>query len=136
MLNNFFKTIESEMLLDIAQNGLRIKEVEVGVRYDVGQPARHPIHHSVRVLMKCYTIWREKAPLLLRDSWIAIPVGVTMGMESLHAFSQGQALEFLSMLMMIFITLVGMFMAFTGIILHSMSKLLHEFKKASITPYR
>ena len=49
--------IESEMLIDAARKGLRIKEVEIGVRNDVGRPKTHPtkthsIHYGIRVPMK------------------------------------------------------------------------------------
>jgi hypothetical protein len=44
--------IESEMLADAAAAGLRIKEVEIGVRYDVGSSSEHPVAHGVRVLIK------------------------------------------------------------------------------------
>ena len=131
-------SIESEMLLDAAQNGLRIKEVEIGVRYDVGQPTYHPIHHGVRVLMTVLHDMELRRPLyyFVIPGLLFLSVGVTMGLGSLNAFSQGEALDFVPTLLMVFITLVGVFMAFTGIILHSMSKLLHEFKKASTIPHR
>jgi glycosyltransferase involved in cell wall biosynthesis len=37
--------IESEMLADAANAGLRIKEVEIGVRYDVEGSSEHPVSH-------------------------------------------------------------------------------------------
>jgi len=43
-------TIDSEMLMDAANGQLRIKEVEVGVRYDVGLSSKHPVSHGVEVL--------------------------------------------------------------------------------------
>ena len=44
--------IESEMLADVANAGLRIKEVEVGVRYDVDCSTENPVSHGVRVLLR------------------------------------------------------------------------------------
>jgi glycosyltransferase involved in cell wall biosynthesis len=44
--------IESEMLADAAAAGLRIQEVEIGVRYDVDGSSEHPVAHGVRVLVK------------------------------------------------------------------------------------
>ena len=43
--------IESEMLADAAKAELRVKEVEIGVRYDVDCSTEHPVSHGVRVLM-------------------------------------------------------------------------------------
>ena len=44
--------IESEMLVDAALAKLRVKEVEIGVRYDVDSSTKHPVSHGVRVLVK------------------------------------------------------------------------------------
>lgn len=44
--------VESEMLSDAAEAGLRIVEVEVGVRYDVDGSTRNPISHGVSVLLR------------------------------------------------------------------------------------
>ena len=41
--------IESEMLMDAAKVGLRIVEVEIGVRYDVDCSTEHPVSHGVLV---------------------------------------------------------------------------------------
>jgi len=43
--------IESEMLADAAKAGLRVQEVEIGVRYDVDCSTEHPVSHGVRVLV-------------------------------------------------------------------------------------
>jgi glycosyltransferase involved in cell wall biosynthesis len=45
-------SIESEMITDIANNGFKIKEVEIGVRYDVDGSTKNPVSHGVGVLMK------------------------------------------------------------------------------------
>jgi hypothetical protein len=44
--------IESEMPADAAAAGLRLREVEIGVRYDVAGSSEHPVTHGVRVLGK------------------------------------------------------------------------------------
>ncbi|WP_292475932.1 hypothetical protein [Methanothrix sp.] len=43
--------LESEMLADAAAAGLRIQEVEIGVRYDVNGSSENPVAHGVRVLV-------------------------------------------------------------------------------------
>ena len=58
--------IESEMLADAAQAGLRVQEVEIGVRYDVKGSKEHPVSHGVRVLVKVlHDIELAPAALLL-----------------------------------------------------------------------
>jgi glycosyltransferase involved in cell wall biosynthesis len=45
-------SIESEMIRDVAKNGFQIKEVGIGVRYDVNGSTKNPISHGMGVLMK------------------------------------------------------------------------------------
>lgn len=44
--------IESEMIKDVSNNGFKIKEVEIGVRYDVKSSTKNPVSHGVGVLMR------------------------------------------------------------------------------------
>jgi glycosyltransferase involved in cell wall biosynthesis len=43
--------IESEMLADAGNAGLRIKEVGIGVRYDVDGSTKKPVYHGLEVLL-------------------------------------------------------------------------------------
>ncbi len=43
--------IESEMLADAGSAGLRIKEVSIGVRYDVDGSTKKPVSHGLEVLL-------------------------------------------------------------------------------------
>jgi glycosyltransferase involved in cell wall biosynthesis len=43
--------IESEMLADAGNAGIRIKEVEIGVRYDVDGSTKKPVSHGLEVLL-------------------------------------------------------------------------------------
>jgi glycosyltransferase involved in cell wall biosynthesis len=45
-------SIESEMIMDIANNDFKFKEVEIGVRYDVGSSTKNPVSHGFGVLMR------------------------------------------------------------------------------------
>jgi hypothetical protein len=55
--------------------------------------------------------------------------GMGLGLKFLQDFYHGESLQFGPTLLMILLTLVGTFMTFTGIILHSMSRLISESKK-------
>ena len=55
-------------------------------------------------------------------------VGVGMGLDFLRVFYHGGSLAYGPTLLMILLTLVGSFLAMTGIILHSISKMMNEFK--------
>jgi len=123
--------IESEMLADAAAAGLRIKEVEIGVRYDVDGSSENPVAHGVRILVKILRDMELRRPLyyFTLPGMIMATVGIGMGLDFLRNFYHGGSLQYGPTLLMILLTLIGSFMALTGIILHSISILLAESKK-------
>jgi hypothetical protein len=54
--------------------------------------------------------------------------GILMGLEFLRVFVHGGSLQYGPTLLMVMLTLVGSFMALTGIILHSISRIVYECK--------
>lgn len=120
--------IESEMLVDAANAGLRIKEVEIGVRYDVGCSSENPICHGVKILVKVLHDIELNRPLyyFTAPGIVMCVVGIGLGLDFLRVFYHGGSLQFGPTLLMIMLTLVGSFMAFTGIILHSISRMISE----------
>ena len=55
--------IESEMLADAGKAGIRIKEVEIGVRYDVECSTENPVSHGLKVLLKVLKDMEFNKPL-------------------------------------------------------------------------
>ena len=110
--------IESEMLADAAAAGLRIQEVEIGVRYDVGNSSEHPVAHGVRVLVKVLHDMELRRPLY----YFTVPgllmagAGIFMGLDFLQTFYRGGSLYYGPVLFMMMLTLIGSFMALTGVI--------------------
>ena len=122
--------IESEMLADAAAAGLRIKEVEIGVRYDVNCSSENPVTHGLRVLLKILQDMELRRPLyyFTAPGLLMAGIGIIMGFEFLRIFAHGGSLQYGPTLLMVLLTLVGSFMALTGIILHSISRMMHELK--------
>ncbi len=120
--------IESEMLIDAANAGLRMKEVEIGVRYDVNCSTENPVVHGVKVLVKVLQDMELNRPLyyFTAPGIIFSVVGIGMGLSFLEDFYRGGTLMFGPTLLMMVLTLVGSFMAFTGVILHTISRLIKE----------
>jgi glycosyltransferase involved in cell wall biosynthesis len=56
--------IDSEMIIDAANAHLRIKEVSVSVRYDVGASSKNPILHGVQVLVGVLRNIEFRKPML------------------------------------------------------------------------
>ncbi len=118
-------SIESEMLSDAAGAGLIIKEVDVGVRYDVDCNTENPIYHGLKVLINILQDMEFNKPLyyFTVPGMILFTIGIYMGLRFLQVFYNGGGLYFGPTLLMILVTLVGLFMSFSGIILHAISRL-------------
>ena len=124
--------IESEMLADAGSAGLRIAEVEIGVRYDVDCSTEHPIKHGLEVLLMVLKDIEFNKPLY----YLTVPGavlgigGLIMGVSFLQDFTLGKSLNFGPTMIMILFIIVGSFMALTGILLHSIAAILRETKTA------
>ncbi len=120
--------IESEMLMDAANAGFKVKEVEIGVRYDVDGSSEHPLSHGIRVLVSVLHDMELNRPLyyFTVPGLVFAAAGLFLGLQFLQDFYMGGNLNFGPTLLMILLTLVGSFMAFTGIILHAISRMINE----------
>ena len=118
--------IESEMIAEASEAGFRIVEVPIGVRYDVNGSKKNPVTHGVGVLVKILQDIEFNRPLwyFTFPGLIMIIIGLFSGLiffgQYLNHSSSSLAATTLSALLAI----GGTFIAFTGIILHSMSKMI------------
>lgn len=122
--------IESEMLADAGRYGLRVKEVPIGVRYDVDGSTENPVKHGLTVLLKIIKDMEYNKPLyyFTLPGFLLGVGGFYMGLNFLRNFFLGGGLNFGPTMLMILLTLVGVFMSFTGILLHSISCLIMHLK--------
>jgi len=122
--------IESEMLADAGKSGLRIKEVEIGVRYDVNCSTLSPFKHGLQVLMQILTDIELNKPIycFTLPGTILVLIGLFMGTRFLQTFAMGEGLNFGPTMLMVLFIVIGTFMAFTGILLHSISSLIKNGK--------
>ncbi|MGB9980660.1 glycosyltransferase family 2 protein, partial [Methanobacterium sp.] len=126
--------IESEMLTDASNVGLRVKEVEIGVRYDVDSSTKNPVSHGVSVLIKIINDLQFQRPLF----YFALPggvitlLGLVLGLlffGDYLAMSSSNIAPFSSYslaptILAIMITFAGGFLILTGILLDSMGKMI------------
>ncbi|AKB76639.1 dolichyl-phosphate beta-D-mannosyltransferase related protein [Methanosarcina horonobensis HB-1 = JCM 15518] len=115
--------IESEMLADAGRFGLKIKEVEIGVRYDVDCSTISPVKHGLGVLVMVLKDVEFKRPLYFftAPGIVLDAGGLIMGVMFLHNFTLGTGLYFGPTVLMVLLIIVGTFMTLTGILLHSVS---------------
>lgn len=121
-------SIDSEMLMDAANAQLRIKEVDVGVRYDVGRSSEHPVSHGLQVLMGVLRTIEFKSPLLAFTvpGLIVVAVAAGIAVFIVQAYFVVGKVVLGPTLLMLLLMIVGTFLVFTGIILHSVSALTNS----------
>ena len=132
--------IESEMLMDAANAGLRIKEVEIGVRYDVDGSTKNPVSHGMGVLIRIINDLQFQRPLFYftLPGIIITLTGIVLGLmffgdylgKSVHSIAGSIApsasYSLAPTILAIMMTLAGGFLALTGIILDSMGRMLNK----------
>jgi glycosyltransferase involved in cell wall biosynthesis len=119
----------SEILLQIKENNLRIKEVAICCNYDLENTSKQdPITHGLNVIMYLMGRLKEKKPLhyFAFPGMVFIGAGFVEGLNSLKVYSQGGGLDLVAALAALATTmliLVGSGMIFMGIARHySVSK--------------
>ena len=127
--------IESEMLTDASNVGLRVKEIEIGVRYDINSSTKNPVSHGVGVLIKIINDLQFQRPLF----YFALPgilitlVGIVLGLMFFgnyievslnNANNIEPSYSLAPTIIAIMMTLIGGFLVLSGILLDSMGKMI------------
>ncbi|MGZ4870062.1 MAG: glycosyltransferase family 2 protein, partial [Halobacteriota archaeon] len=123
--------IDSEMLMDAAKAHLRITEVPVRVRYDVGRSSAHPLSHGLEVMRGVLRNVEFERPLLIftAPGALLLASGTLLAVWIVDVYYDiGRVVYGPTMLATVLIV-VGVFLALTGLILHSMSSLVDDRKK-------
>lgn len=117
----------SELLIDA---GLKIKEVEIGVRYNVECSSNPSIFHRLRMLVNVQPNTELNRPFyyFTAPGLVFATAGISLELNFLRDFYNGGYLNLGPTLLMILLTIIGIFMAFTGIILHSMARVINKNK--------
>lgn len=125
-------TIESEMLLDAASNHFRILEVQVGVSYKQHQNGsihkKNALRHGLGVFIKLLQDMEYRRPLyyFTLPGSVLIFIGLILGLDFFGKYLDGQMTTLLPTILAGMIGLGGIFIAFTGIILHGVSSMLRH----------
>lgn len=116
-------TIESKMITDADKSSLRIKEVEIGTHYNFEDPVQAPVKYVRGILRTVARDIKANKPLY----FYAVPgfalatCGFCMGLKFLEASVLGiENLHFWYVLVMIFLSISGVYMTVKGIVMHSL----------------
>ncbi|MCJ7443259.1 MAG: glycosyltransferase family 2 protein [Methanotrichaceae archaeon] len=115
----------TEILFQAKDYNFFVSEVEINCRYDVENPSKeNPLSHGAKVLWIILNDMESRRPLYyFTFPGIALmAIGLTLGIELIGIFYRYGSLPFGPTLLMIFLSIVGSFMALSGIILHSISR--------------
>ncbi|BAI61999.1 putative glycosyltransferase [Methanocella paludicola SANAE] len=113
--------IESEMLIDAAQAGLKVLEVPINVRYDVEGSTMNPVSHGFGVLNPIIGLISQERPLL----FFGVPGGLLLVTAAifcfmvLDIFNATKVVAVGYSLIFMLCTILGIFSIFTGLMLWS-----------------
>ncbi len=119
-------TIESEMLIDAANAGLRIKEVPINATYgEENDHKMNPVRHGLSVLVRLLQDMEFNRPLyyFTIPGIIMVVIGMLTGVYFFDRYLNG-TLNFYPSIASALLAIFGAFMAFNGLILHSMSRMI------------
>jgi glycosyltransferase involved in cell wall biosynthesis len=121
--------VESDMIAHFSANGLVIKEVPIGVRYDVpNQHKKNPVKQGVCVLSRLITLIGYRRPLLA----FGIPGSVLMvggmGVEIwvFSVFFSSGIFHYIISIGSAFFLLLGMLLGITGLLLNTLVLIMKE----------
>lgn len=125
--------IESEMLMDAANQGFKIKEVQIGVSYDKnssgnGIHTKNAVSHGFSVLVRILQDMEFRRPLyyFTIPGLILIVIGLILGLQFFGMYLDKHVTSLLPTVLAGMIGLGGIFIAFTGVILHSVSGMIQR----------
>jgi glycosyltransferase involved in cell wall biosynthesis len=122
----------SEILLQIKPNDLKVEEVGISCTYDLTDAStENSMRHGLGVLLGLLYDMELRRPLY----YFTVPgivfaaIGIALGLDFLRTFYHGGSLSLGPTFLMILLTLMGSIMTFTGIILHSVSRMINQSRK-------
>lgn len=120
--------IESEMLSDAAEAGLKIVELPITVRYDLDGSTENPVTHGVGVLLKIIKDMELRRPLIYftLPGFIIFLIGIATGIWFLNDYISGTSINFGPTVISIMLVVVGLFLMLNGILLDSIRKLINR----------
>ncbi len=99
--------------------------------YYVNGSTKNPLRHSLTALLNTFKDMEFNKPLycFTLPGFVLSAGGLYMGLSFLQTFYLGGSLKFGPTILMVLLTFVGIGMAFTGILLHSISGLFRHLKE-------
>lgn len=129
--NNKGMGIESEMLANATEAGMRIKEVPITCRYDIEGSTFNPVKHGLSVLNSIINHFQRKHPLLYFGvpGFVCLFIGLVLGFWTVYGYKFGDGFWIGKALLSMTFILVGIFGMFSGLILNAFASCLASSQK-------
>jgi glycosyltransferase involved in cell wall biosynthesis len=124
--------VSTEILIKAEEQGLRVVEVPVQVRYEGLETSTYnPLRHGLSVLFAIIRLMVEEKPLLFLGlpGAVFLAFGMSFGFWMLQIFAARGYIETNVALASIAFILIGLFMIFTAITLYAISRLASKIAK-------
>jgi len=122
----------SEILLQVKEHGLRIKEVPITCRYDIEDTSTHnPVVHGLKVLASIITEIEYRKPL----HYIGLPgllllfAGLANAWYVMDSYNNGGFVPFGPAISMVMLFTIGLLAVFTALNLHAVARIINECGK-------
>jgi glycosyltransferase involved in cell wall biosynthesis len=122
-------SIESEMVIEAGKADLRVEEIEISAIYgSENDHTRGPVSHGVSVLLRLLQDMEFNRPLyyFTLPGMILIIFGLIYGFYAFGEYLGGATKSLAPTTIAALITLIGTFIGFTGLILHSISRMIRR----------
>ena len=124
--------VDSEILMEVAREGLTVAEIAVSVKYGIGKTSTHnPVYHILDVIFSVVKIVSVRHPMLFYGipGLVLISAGIYFALQALIRFTQEQVISNNTMtyeLIGFALTVFGLLTFFTGIILFTVSTVVRK----------
>jgi glycosyltransferase involved in cell wall biosynthesis len=119
----------SEILMQIKDHNLKVKEVPITCRYDIEDTSTHnPLVHGLKVLGSIITEIEYKRPLF----YIGVPglllmfAGLVTSWFVLYSYNNGGSVPFGPSILMVLLLTTGLLAVFSALTLHAMARMMNE----------
>lgn len=122
-------SVESEMQFLAKDHQLKVVEVPITIRY-VDKPKRNVLSHGLVVLNGILRLVAQHRPLLFfaLPGTLTLLLGLGLGLWVINQYALYENLAVGTALIVVILLLSGMFLLFTGIVLHSLRVMVMELK--------
>jgi hypothetical protein len=121
--------IESDMIVHFSQKGLKVKEVPIGVRYDVAHKhTKNPMSHGLAVMGRVVKLVSQSRPLMMFGvpGFLLFLFGSFFGIASLLDVVLLNWTWLFQTMVAILLFIIGLVLCISALVLNSISELLSK----------